>query len=149
MLMCEMKTTQFEGARPNRKTGKPKLMRFWCAGVRVFSGSLVIISVARRTSPLIRRNVMTTFSTTSVHRAAALALFAVVGAEFPLARPLPPKTAPVRKVATPAKKAPKLIREVLGTTQLQGYEGRVGETFTWQKHAFQLHLRSAEYRWRV
>jgi hypothetical protein len=66
--------------------------------------------------------------------------------EFPPARPLPPKRLRLAKRPQPAKKAPKLIREVLGTTQLQGYEGRVGETFTLGKNMpFNFTLRSAEY----
>ncbi|RYX83825.1 DUF4352 domain-containing protein [bacterium] len=50
------------------------------------------------------------------------------------------------KPAFAAPKPQKLIREVLGTEQLQGYEGRFGETFTLGKNtAFNFTLKSAEY----
>lgn len=89
---------------------------------------------------------MTSFRRTSVYRPAALAVLAVVGAGVSVSQAAPAKKAPARKAAQPAKKAPKLIREVLGTTQLQGYEGRPGETFTLGKNMpFNFTLRSAEY----
>jgi hypothetical protein len=52
-------------------------------------------------------------------------------APLSLAAPKTPAKAPVKKpVAKPAKKPVKLIREVLGTEALTGYEGSLGETFT-------------------
>ena len=46
----------------------------------------------------------------------------------------------------PVKPQPKLIREVLGTTPLVGYEGKLNQTFTLGKETpFNFTLRSAEY----
>ncbi|HEX8237127.1 MAG TPA: DUF4352 domain-containing protein [Abditibacteriaceae bacterium] len=57
--------------------------------------------------------------------------------------------APAKKAAVarkPAARQPKLIREVLGTEQLQGYEGAPGETFTIGKQMpLNFTLRQAEY----
>ncbi|HEX8463630.1 MAG TPA: DUF4352 domain-containing protein [Abditibacterium sp.] len=56
-----------------------------------------------------------------------LAAFAMVATITPLASAAPKKNAP--KTATKTAQ-PKLIREVMGTTQLSGYEGKLGQTFT-------------------
>lgn len=56
-----------------------------------------------------------------------------------------PAAKPAKKAAKPAAK-PKLIREVLGTEQLVGYEGAFGQTFTVGKEtAVNFTLRKAEY----
>ncbi|BCM93379.1 hypothetical protein IAD21_05270 [Abditibacteriota bacterium] len=54
--------------------------------------------------------------------------------------------APVKTKPAVAPKQPKLIREVLGTEQLQGYEGAFGETFTLGKDTpINFTMKSAEY----
>jgi hypothetical protein len=61
----------------------------------------------------------------------------------PAAAKKPTATKPTAK---PATKQRKLIREVLGTEQLQGYEGSFGETFTLGKQMpLNFTLRKAEY----
>ncbi|RYX81178.1 DUF4352 domain-containing protein [bacterium] len=78
---------------------------------------------------------------------ALIALFAT-GSSFVHA--IPKKTALKAKTAAPkaapAKPTPRLIREVMGTTQLVGYEGGLGQTFTLGKDMpFNFTLKSAEY----
>jgi len=49
-------------------------------------------------------------------------------------------------VAKPVARTPRLVREVLGTEQLEGYEGALGETFTLGKSSpLNFTLRRAEY----